>query len=90
MSYTSTPIRTLPDLAEAVLRARESQGLTATAVARRAGRSRDILYRLEHGEDVSVSSLLDLLRAMGHQLALVPARLPTLDEARERFRDDDE
>jgi DNA-binding phage protein len=90
MSYTSPPIRTLADLAQAVQHARETQALTATVVARRAGRSRDILYRLERGDDVSVSSLLDLLQAMGHQLALVPSRLPTLDEARERFRDQDE
>jgi transcriptional regulator with XRE-family HTH domain len=90
MTYKSDPIRTLADLGKAVSRARESQGLTATAVARRAGRSRDILYRLERGEDVSASSLLDLLQAMGHQLALVPARLPTLDEARKRFQADDE
>ena len=90
MSYTGRPIRTLADLGERVAQARKAAGATATAVARQSKRSRDILHRLERGEDVSVSSLLDILRAIGCQLELTPARMPTLDEVRERFSDDDE
>jgi HTH-type transcriptional regulator / antitoxin HipB len=90
MTYTSSAIQTLADLGLAVTAARKAAGLTATEVARRAGRSRDILYRLERGEDVSASSLIDLLQAIGQQLSLAPARLPTLDEARARFAEDDE
>jgi DNA-binding phage protein len=63
--------------------------LKAVEVARRSGRSRDILHRLEGGQDVSVSSLLDILRAMNLSLSLVPAGTPTMEEVRERFGDDD-
>ncbi len=89
MSYVSEPIRTLKDLGHQVAQARKAVRHTATAVSQRSGRSRDILYRLEHGDDVSASSLLDILNALGYQLALVPARLPTLEEARERFSDEE-
>ena len=88
MSYTN-PIRTLTDLGARVAQVRKAAGITATAVARQSRRSRDILHRLERGDDVSVSSLLDILSAIGYQIELAPARLPTLDEARQRFADED-
>ena len=88
MTYTN-PIRTLADLGARVALARKTAGITATAAARQSKRSRDILHRLERGEDVSVSSLLDILRAIGYQIELTPARLPTLAEARQRFSDDE-
>lgn len=89
MSYKAASIQNLRELGAEVASARKGARQTATAVARRSGRSRDILHRLEHGEDVAVSSLLDILNAMGFQLALVPSRLPTLEEARNRFADED-
>ena len=85
----SRSIHTLVDLGLRVAQARKANGITATAVAKQSKRSRDILHRLERGEDVSVSSLLDILVAMGYRIELTPARLPTLDEARARFSDDD-
>lgn len=88
MPYTQ-PIRTLADLGARVAQVRKAGGMAATAVARQSKRSRDILHRLERGEDVSVSSLLDILSAIGYQIELAPARLPTLDEARARFSDED-
>ena len=90
MSYKSSTVQTLADLGQAVAAARKAAKLTASSVSRRSGRSRDILYRLERGEDVSASSLIDILQAMGQQLSLVPARLPTLEEARARFAEADE
>ena len=57
-------------------------------MAARAGRSRDILYRLERGEDVTVSALMDFLRALGLSLSLQPAGLPTLEEMQRRFAGD--
>lgn len=89
MTYSTLPIRTAADLGTRIALARKSAGATSTAVSRRANRSRDILYRLERGEDVSVSSLLDIVRAIGYQLELVPARLPTLDEVRDRFAENE-
>lgn len=87
-------IRLPIDLGAALKAQRQRQGLTAVDVAARAGRSRDILYRLERGEDVTVSALLDILRALGLSLALQSAGLPTLAEMQRRFgteaHDDDD
>lgn len=88
MSYTQSSIRTLADLGLRVSQARRAAGITATAVSQRSGRSRDILHRLERGDDVSVSSLLDILQATGYQLELTPTRAPTLAEVQERFAAD--
>ena len=90
MSYISGSIRTLADLGARVAQARRAAGVTATAISQRSKRSRDILHRLERGEDVSVSSLLDILQAMGCQLELTRARAPTLAEVRERFTEDED
>ncbi|MFA7608181.1 MAG: helix-turn-helix transcriptional regulator [Rhodocyclaceae bacterium] len=84
------PIRTLADLGETVRRARREQGLKATHVAEQTGRSRDLLHRLESGGDVTTSALLDVLRSMGYSLRLERLGLPTLDEMRQRFAEDDE
>lgn len=85
---------TLPrDLGAAVRRARRAAGLSATEVARRSGRSRDVLHRLERGDDVTVASLLSILRAMGCGLQVVTVGLPTLEQMQARFAhlaDDDE
>lgn len=85
MSRTMDTLRLPADLGAALKAHRQQQGLTAVDVATRAGRSRDILYRLERGEDVTVSALMDILRAQGLSLALQPAGLPTLDEMQRRF-----
>lgn len=90
MTYTSGSIRTLADLGARIAQTRRAAGVTATAVSQRSKRSRDILHRLERGDDVSVSSLLDILQAMGYQLELTPARAPTLAEVRERFSEDED
>jgi len=81
-------LRLPTDLGAALKAHRQQRGLTAVDVAARAGRSRDILYRLERGEDVTVSALLDILRALDLSLALQPAGLPTLDEMQRRFGDE--
>lgn len=85
-----TKLRTPGDLGTAVRSARQTQGLKAVEIARRSGKSRDILHRLEAGHDVSVSSLFDILRAMNLSLRLVPAGTPTMEEVRARFEGDDE
>ena len=85
-------LRSLADVGEQVRASRKRSPLSATEIAARAGRSRNVLNRLERGEDVSLSSLLALLAAMGQALAIVPAGRPTLDEMRERYAEleDDE
>lgn len=83
------PIRTLTDLGDAVSAARREQGLKATRVAAQSGRSRDLLHRLETGGDVTTGALLEVLHSMGYTLRLEPLGLPTLDEMRQRFAEDD-
>jgi HTH-type transcriptional regulator / antitoxin HipB len=78
------------ELGEAVRRFRRARKLTQVQVSHLSGRSRDILYRLEQGKDVSVSALMDILSAMGAALELRAAGMPTLEEMRERFAKDDD
>jgi HTH-type transcriptional regulator/antitoxin HipB len=83
-------IRLPKDLGHAIRQARKANGLKAIDIAKNAGRSRDVLNRLERGEDVTVGSLMDILRAMGLALRLEKAGLPTLAEMTQRFSNLDE
>jgi HTH-type transcriptional regulator / antitoxin HipB len=78
-------IRTLIDLGQTVRAARQSAGVTTVEVARRSGRSRDVLHRLETGQDVSVSSLLSILSAIGHRAEVAPSTRPDVAEMQRRF-----
>ncbi len=78
-------IRLPKDLGQAIKAARKAQNIKALDISRRSGRSRDVLNRLERGEDITVSSLLDILSAMGLVLRLERAGLPTLAEMTARF-----
>lgn len=83
-------IRTPQDLGQAVRAHRKAQRLKATALAERSGRARNVLYRLETGQDITVASLFDLLRAMNLTVRLEPLGPPTLADMRRRFGDDDD
>ncbi len=83
-------IRISADLGENIRETRIAAGIRTIEVAKRSGRSRDILSRLERGEDVTVSALLDILRAMGWTIRLERLGMPTLDEMRARFGPDSE
>ena len=84
-------IRIPHDLGRAVMEIRKTSGLKATDIARNYGRSRNVLNRLERGEDVTVASLMDILRVMGLTLRLERAGLPSLAEMTARFSNlDDE
>ncbi|MEW6704123.1 MAG: helix-turn-helix transcriptional regulator [Pseudomonadota bacterium] len=83
-------IRLPQDLGKAIHQARKAAHLKATTIAERSGRSRNVLYRLERGEDVTVASLLDILRAMGLTLRLERLGMPTLEEVQQRFAADDD
>ena len=78
------------DLGKAIAQYRADNKLSAVAVARKAGRSRTVLHKLERGDDVTVASLFDILRAMGLSLSLQKAGMPTLDEMQRRFADEDD
>jgi ribosome-binding protein aMBF1 (putative translation factor) len=78
-------------LAGQVRARREQLGLTKKGLAERAGKVREVIYRIEDGQDVTVSSLVDVLRVLGLKLALVPAGIPSMEDVAEAFsRDDDD
>lgn len=83
-------IRTLSDLGMQVKALRTASSLGVVEIAQKSGRSRDVLNRLEKGTDVSASSLLDLLHALGHTIEIVPLGRPSLQEMRRRFALDDD
>lgn len=86
-------LKTIQDIGRAVKQLRTKHEIKSVEMAERSGRSRDILHRLENGRDVSVSSLLDILRAAGYAIEIVPAGLPTMEQMRQMFaepEDDDE
>ena len=81
-------IRIPADLGQSIREHRDAGKLSAVYVANRSGRSRNILHRLERGEDVTVASLFDILRAMGLTVRLESLGMPTLEEMRQRFSAD--
>lgn len=83
-------IRTPQDLGLAIRDARKGAKLKATGIAERSGRARNVLYRLESGQDITVASLFDILRAMKLTISLEPLGMPTLEEMRRQFDEDDE
>lgn len=84
----------LPDeLGRLLAERRQSLGLGKAELAQRAGKVREVIYRLEAGQDSTVSSLLAVAGALGLVLKLEPAGLPTAAEVARRFsldEDDDE
>ena len=81
----------LPDeLGQAIQARRRALKLSKVELAKRAGKVREVIDRLEAGQDSTVSSLLAVLGALGLALRLESAGLPTADEVARRFRDDDD
>jgi predicted transcriptional regulator len=81
----------LPDELGQQLRARrEALGLSKSALAEKAGKVREVIYRLEAGEDSTVSSLLAVMGALGLVMRTERAGLPTANEVAARFMDEDD
>lgn len=81
----------LPDELGHQLRARrEALGLSKSALAEKAGKVREVIYRLEAGEDSTVSSLLAVMGALGLVMRVERAGLPTASEVAARFMDVDD
>lgn len=51
--------------------------MSKSELADRAGKVREVIYRLEAGEDTTVSSLMAVLSALRLVMRLEPAGLPT-------------
>lgn len=64
--------------------------MSKSALADKAGKVREVIARLEAGDDTTVSSLLAVLAALGLTMRLEPAGLPTAGEVSARFLDDDD
>jgi transcriptional regulator with XRE-family HTH domain len=86
-----TPSVALPaELSAQVIARREQLGLTKKGLAERAGKVREVIYRIEEGQDVNVSSLVDVLRVLGLKLALVPAGIPSMEAVAKAFGEDED
>ncbi len=67
---------------------RKARGLTQASVAQLAHVPRLKVIQTERGDpSVSISAYAEIARALGGELAIVPARRPTLEEVRELFAD---
>ncbi len=86
-----TDIIRLPDELGPLLCARRLElGLTKKELAQHAGKVREVIYRLERGEDVTLSSLMAVLGALGLVMRLEKAGLPTMEDVAARFRLDED
>ena len=69
---------------------RRALRMSKTQLAEKAGRVREVVYRLEKGEETTVSSLLAVLGALGLAIRLESVGLPTAEDVARRFREDDD
>lgn len=60
--------------------------MTAQTLAELAGVSRDTVFRIERGEDVSFSTAMAVLRVFGLGLSAAPVQWPTLNTAQQHFK----
>lgn len=89
MQAMTDAVRLSDELGRQLLERRKALGLSKSELAQRAGKVREVVYRLEAGEDSTVSSLLAVLGALGLVLRLEPAGLPSAQEVARRFQMDD-
>jgi HTH-type transcriptional regulator / antitoxin HipB len=90
MRVMADTLRLQDELGRELRRRREAARLSKSELANRAGKVREVVYRLEAGEDVTVSSLLAILAALGLALRIEEAGLPTMEEVAARFNEDDD
>lgn len=88
-SMTDT-IRLQDELGTLLRQRREALGMTKSDLASRAGKVREVVYRLEAGEDTTISSLMAVLGALKLVIRLEPAGLPSAAEVARRFQDEDD
>ncbi|MBB3176422.1 DNA-binding phage protein [Variovorax sp. Sphag1AA] len=64
--------------------------MSKSELAEKAGKVREVIYRLEAGEDTTVSSLFAVLGALGLAMRIEPAGLPSAEDVARRFQEDDD
>lgn len=86
-----TDIARLPDeLGRQLRERREALGMSKSELAEKAGKVREVIYRLEAGEDTTVSSLMAVLGALGLGMSLERVGLPSAEEVARRFQEEDD
>ncbi len=81
----------LPDeLGQQLRERRLLLGMSKAELAAKAGKVREVIYRLEAGEDSTVSSLLAVMGALGLAIRFERAGLPSASEVSARFLEDDD
>jgi transcriptional regulator with XRE-family HTH domain len=83
-------IRLADELGRQLRERRVALGMGKAELAARAGKVREVVYRLEAGEESTVSSLLAVLGALGLAMRLDRSGLPTAEEVARRFQEDDD
>lgn len=87
MTYT---IRLPDELGSQLREHRQALKMSKSELAEKAGKVREVVYRLEAGEDTTVSSLMAVLGALGLALRLERVGLPSAKEVARRFQEDDD
>ena len=90
MQAMTDKIRLPDELGQQLRQRRLALGLSKSDLADRAGKVREVVYRLEAGQDTTVSSFMAVLRALGLAMRLETAGLPTAEEVARRFQEDDD
>ena len=90
MADISHEIRLPDELGKRLREQRKALGMSKSELAQRAGKVREVIYRLEAGDDVTVSSLMAVLAALKLAICLEPAGMPTAQEVARRFMEDEE
>ena len=79
IKYTSaTDFEILKEIGQRMAGLRRARGLTQTDAAKRAGLSRNTLYRAEQGENPTLHTVIRLLRTYG-RLPALEAFIPVLE-----------
>lgn len=90
MQVMTDKIRLPDELGTQLRERRKALGLSKSELAHRAGKVREVVYRLEAGQDTTVSSLMAVLSALKLAMTLESAGLPTAAEVARRFAEDDD
>lgn len=90
MQAMTDTVRLPDELGQRLAARRKALGWSKSELALRAGKVREVVYRLEAGEDSTVSSLFAVMGALGLALRLETAGLPTADDVARRFQLDDD
>jgi HTH-type transcriptional regulator / antitoxin HipB len=89
MQAMADTIRLPDELGRLLKTQREAAGMSKKELALRAGKVREVIYRLEDGDDVTVFSLFAVLPALALGMRIEEAGLPTMQEVAARLIDDE-